>query len=184
MIEIKELEIVYENRWLLEFIYQTSDKIRNKITNQASFEDRCMGKLGKYLLQDKSRVKNKKYLMNMVIKEAHEAVNTRNKKEFYNTFSELTSSNNDDDEIIFEPEDVLADVEGEMLQKEMITVLADGNHRKELILKLWSCGGYNGVEIARMLAHTFGGNPESHRKTITRLRTDCINRIEKMSMAV
>ena len=44
-----------------------------------------------------------------------------------------------------------------------VTVLANGDSRKMLILKAW-INGYNDSEIAKLLAKVCGGNSESHRK--------------------
>lgn len=184
MSNFEEIKIVYENKWLIEMVYRVSDNIRDKVTEQVKFEKRCIEKLGKYLYEDIERIKNERYLRNMILKEASDAVNRQNKNEYYNTFSELSYVDESGEEIEFEPYDVLADIEGEILQKEMTTILANGSHKNYLILSCWSTGNTNGKLIARMLAHTFGGNTESHRRSITRFRTNCINKLANLVEAV
>ncbi|KMK75416.1 hypothetical protein [Alkalihalobacillus pseudalcaliphilus] len=62
---------------------------------------------------------------------------------------------------------------------EKVTVLANGDSRKMLILKAW-INGYNDSEIAKLLAKVCGGNSESHRKFITRFKNkECRTAFEK-----
>lgn len=58
--------IVYENDWLLEWVYKESDKLRNMISDQTLFEDRCLRRLGEYLNKDKSNIENKRYLKRII----------------------------------------------------------------------------------------------------------------------
>ncbi|MFL1672152.1 hypothetical protein [Paenibacillus dendritiformis] len=73
--------------------------------------------------------------------------------------------------------DVLADVEEVVLFKEKIAFLAEGDSRKEVILRAWSEGFENESELAALLAQRFGGNAESQRKFIRRFRKSCRKRL-------
>lgn len=69
--------------------------------------------------------------------------------------------------------DVKANVDQEFIVKEEIAFLAEGDPRKLAILEAWMNGEYNDSKTAMLLAQRHGGNPESHRKFITRFRTKC-----------
>src|SRR5690606_30666633 len=88
-------------------------------------------------------------------------------------FTELSSYNKEEDEMEFEPEDVLVDGESEVIAKEMTALLAQGDHLLEEIVGYWAIGNTNNASISRSLARTFGGNAESHRRRINRFRHDC-----------
>ncbi|MGE7271407.1 hypothetical protein ACQKK5_08105 [Brevibacillus panacihumi] len=69
--------------------------------------------------------------------------------------------------------DVLADVEGEVITKEMVALLAQGDPKKEKVLLEWLSGNTNDSNIAQMLAHLYGGKEDSHRQAIKRFRKHC-----------
>lgn len=77
----------------------------------------------------------------------------------------------------FQLKDPLAGIEDKVLFKEKVTLLAQGDQRRNKILTEWS-KGTNDKGVSLMLAHQLGGNPESHRKFITRFKTECCNRLE------
>jgi DNA-directed RNA polymerase specialized sigma24 family protein len=60
--------------------------------------------------------------------------------------------------------------------KERVTLLAQGNPKKESILQQWSRGAEDKA-ISELLAQRFGGKAESHRKFIQRFKTECRNRL-------
>lgn len=74
-----------------------------------------------------------------------------------------------------------AGVESEVLFQEKITLLAQGDSRKEMVLIEWSKGAED-KSISKVLAHRFGGKPESHRKFISRFKTECRNRLESKGL--
>lgn len=78
-------------------------------------------------------------------------------------------------------EDPLARAEDTVLFKEKITLLAEGDHRKELILLKWSEGEHD-KNISELLAQRLGGKSESHRKFIGRFKTECKNRLATESI--
>lgn len=176
--QMNKMVLVYEQDWLISRIYEVSDRIRNKITYQTDFEERCIEIVGNYLSLDKSNCKNKRYIDSLINKVASDSINKRYKKEHYDVFSNfINDDTSEDEEINLDPPDVLANVEAEIEQKEVTAVLANGDHKKSLILDCWTIGNTNGKSIARMLAHTFGGNAESHRKSINRFRTKCSKKL-------
>ena len=77
----------------------------------------------------------------------------------------------------YEIADTSINIENDVLDKldiqEKITLLAQGDLRKELILNAWTDGVTNDLELSRMLAHSTGGSVETHRKYIQRFRMKC-----------
>ena len=169
---MKSSLVVYENNRILEKIYEVSDSIRDKLVDQTLFEERSIKRVGEYLLKDEKNIHNKRYI-NRIIYEVAKSVLERNKKEYSQLFVEFKTENEDGDEVEFDPKDVLADVESEIIAKEMTALLAQGDHRKKVILGSWMDGNDNNSEISRLLAQSVGGNTESHRKYIQRFRNDC-----------
>src|SRR5699024_12243784 len=90
---------------------------------------------------------------------------------------------NEGEDIEYEPEDVLANVEKEVLMKEMTDLLAQGDHRKKVIFGQWLNGASNYAEIARLLVQTLGGKEETHRKAIKQFRTEGWEIIERENKA-
>lgn len=164
--------LVYEIDWLLDYIYKESDKLIHKITDTTRFEDRCIKEIGEYLSIDDSNKHKRRYLIRLVNRKVKEALDNFRQEES-ELFTELSSYNKEEDEMEFEPEDVLADVESEVIAKEMTALLAQGDHLLEEIVGYWAIGNTNNASISRSLARTFGGNAESHRRRINRFRHDC-----------
>lgn len=163
---------VYENEWILQKIYEVSDRIRTKVADQTKFEDRCMKRIGEYILKGDDKKRNKNYIVKL-INEVAKTVIKRNKKEYVTLISELTREDDEGNKIKFEPIDVITDVESEVMKKETIALLAQGDPKKAAILAMWALGNTNNSYISRTLACSFGGNPESYRKIVRNFRKDC-----------
>ena len=69
-----------------------------------------------------------------------------------------------------------ADVEAEIEFKERVTLLAQGNPKKETILSQWSKGATD-TSISELLAQLYGGNAKSHRVFVARFKTECRTRL-------
>lgn len=169
---LQKAKLVYEIKWLIELVYKESDKLLHRISDTTIFEERCIRDLGEYLALDKDNKNNKNYLVRLVKRKVKEAV-TSYRKEEAELASELYINDEEGNETEFEPIDVLADVESEIIKKETADLLAQGDCRKEKIIELWVTGYSNNALISRMLAHSFGGNEEAHRKYIQRFRQSC-----------
>ena len=169
---LKNLKDVYENDWIIRKVYEVSDGLRSLVADQTKFEERCINKVAEYLSGDKERINHRRYIERLIYREAS-SYKDRGKKEDAELFTTLATFGDDGELIEFDPEDVLADVEGEVLTKETVALLAQDDRRKELIVGSWKLGIDNNSEISRLLAQSIGGNPESHRKFIQRFRADC-----------
>src|SRR5690625_3965587 len=168
---MKDSLIVYEEDWIIRIIYETSDKIRTSAIDQTHFEERCIKRIARYLKEDRNRLKNKRYIKSMVKREASDYIKWCRKEEA-SMFSEIDLTD-DEEDLEFDPMDVLANVESEVIAKEMTALLAQGDHRKKVILGYWTIGNTNHALISRLLAQTMGGDKETHRKAINRFRKDC-----------
>jgi len=169
---MEKQKLVYEVDWLIKRIYEESDKLLNKVTDTTRFEDRCIKDVGHYLSLDKDNTKNKNHLIWLINRKVKEALDNY-KKEDREYISDVVSTEGFEEEIEFEPEDVLANVEDEVITKEMTALLAQDDHHKKLILGNWLIGNTNNADISRSLARTFGGNEKSHRVSIYRFRESC-----------
>lgn len=69
--------------------------------------------------------------------------------------------------------DVLANVEDDVVIKEIAALLAKGDRRKLAIINAWLDGLGNDSKLSLLLAQQFGGKPESHRQAIKRFRSEC-----------
>ena len=165
-------KLVYEIPWLINSIYKESDRLATLVVYTEDFEERCIEYIGQYLRLSPKNKENKRYLMRMIkrkskeVREEYAATNSIN-------MSELEIEDDYGDRTEFEPMDVLANVESEVIAKEMTALLAQGDHLLEEIVGYWAIGNTNNASISRSLARTFGGNAESHRRRINRFRHDC-----------
>lgn len=170
---------VYSHKDIVSEIFKASELIRYRIPDQTNFEERVMDKVGKYLLLDEKNSRNMRYIKRLIYREYHYYISDGNRKLEESVFySEVNTGDGHESpgehkEIEFEPADVLANVESEVIAKEMTALLAKGDQRKKEILGFWAIGNNNNAYISRSLARSFGGNKESHRKAINRFREEC-----------
>ena len=169
---MREIELVYKEKWIIESIYRESDRLANKVTNTNHFEDRCTKDVAQYLSLDKNNRNNRSHIMYLIKRKVWEAENKFRKEESIN-FSNLTNENDEEEQPEYEPQDVLTNVESEVMQKETAALLTQGDCRKEMILGYWTIGNTNDKHISRSLTRSMGGNAESHRKYIQRFRKSC-----------
>lgn len=178
---MKSIELIYQNNDLLNLITRAVDNERNYVANTEMLEDRIYKRLSRYIKGDEERAKHFVTIKRMVYETISEFKETY-RKEFYEHFSEFDTVNTSDGSTTeFEPIDVLADVEGEVITKEMTALLAQDDQRKLVILGSWKVGNDNNTEISRLLAQSVGGKIESHRKFIQRFRNECR---EKLATAI
>lgn len=169
---MEDIKVVFENRWIIEKIYEESERLSYYITDTSRFEERCIEYVARYLNKYQGARNSRRYIQRLIMCKSQEAKEVF-KKEHYTTFGGLAALNEDGDELEYEPEDVLANVESEVITKETIDLLAQDDRRKRLILGSWLMGNDNVSDISRLLAQTIGGNAETHRKFIQRFRSDC-----------
>lgn len=156
----------------IPYVLRESNRIAHLIPDFTSFEQECYQAIGYALERYLENGREKKALIQKTIRQVKSRV-LRNRR----SRRELSIEAIGDEETMWEPRDVLADVEGEVLIKEEIALLAQDDPRKNTILAIWNRGCTNDSEISSLLAKRFGGNPESHRKFIRRFRVHCQNQL-------
>ncbi|MDR4959643.1 hypothetical protein [Bacillus sonorensis] len=152
----------------IPYVLRESNRIAHLIPDFTSFEQECYQAIGYALERYLENGREKKALIQKTIRQVKARVlrNRRSRKE-------LSIDAINEEETVWEPEDVSANVVGEVLLKEKIALLAQDDPRKKTILAIWNRGCTNDSEISSLLAKRFGGNPESHRKFIQRFRAHC-----------
>lgn len=165
------LVVCYKQKWILEAILNESDKLHSRLTDSTRFEDRCLKQVAKYISKGKDNYLHRRYITKIIKQEAKIAT-SKYTNENYITFSEMGTTMDDGEEIDFEPEDVLGNVESEVIVKEMTALLGKDGRRKA-VLEAWTIGNTNDKSISSTLGRTLGGNKESHRKFIQRFRNEC-----------
>src|SRR5699024_2261467 len=175
--------LVYELKWVLNVIYEVSDRIRGRLTDQTKYEERAINRVGRYLAIDKRNRYNKQYIIKL-IEEVASSVIERNKNEHYDLFTDLAEQDEETYEMIeYEPIDEMkasdyrySKVEDEVIAKKTAAMLAQDNRRMKII-KAWLIGNTNTSDISRTLARSLGGNVEGHRKFIQRFEKECRERL-------
>lgn len=172
--------IVYEAGWLIELI--SSECGKTNVVNYHLLEERIIKHIGNYLTKNPSRIKNKRFLRKM----AMEKVVTW--KELYGNSESMLmddlniDQNEDDDEdLTYEPEDLEVDIENDLILKETVALLTQGNRRKEIIVEAWLNGIYNTSKISRMITELLGGKDSSHRIFIQRFTKECLTKMTAIS---
>ncbi|MED1527863.1 hypothetical protein [Bacillus pumilus] len=153
----------------IPYVQRESQRIAHLVPDQTSFEQRCLNSIGYWLERYEGNGRDKKALIQRIIVRERNKYLKASRKEAALSIEGMR----DDGNVSWEPEDVLADVEGEVVLKEKTALLAQGDLRKEMILTNWSRGCTNNTEIAMLLAQHFGGNIEGYRKYIQRFRLKC-----------
>ncbi|MCY7630356.1 hypothetical protein MH206_15095 [Bacillus altitudinis] len=146
----------------MPYIHHESERIAGSVPDQTSFEQRTLLSVGYWLDRYRENGRDKRALIQRIIKRESITYLKQTRKRVVIAIDDS-----------WEPQDVLADVEGAILLKEKTALLAQGDLRKEMILKNWSRGCTNNTEIAMLLAQHFGGNIEGNRKYIQRFRLKC-----------
>ncbi|MDH6597583.1 hypothetical protein [Bacillus aerius] len=153
----------------MPYIHHESERIAGSVPDQTSFEQRTLLSVGYWLDRYRENGRDKRALIQRIIKRESITYLKQTKRAAALSIEGMRDGGN----ISWEPKDVLADVESEVLLKEKTALLAQGDLRKEMILTNWSRGCTNNTEIAMLLARHFGGNIEGNRKYIQRFRLKC-----------
>lgn len=153
----------------MPYIHHESERIAGSVPDQTSFEQRTLLSVGYWLDRYRENGRDKRALIQRIIKRESITYLKQTKRAAALSIEGMR----DEGQVSWEPQDVLADVEGEVLLKEKTALLAQGDLRKEMILMNWSRGCTNNTEIAMLLAQHFGGNIEGNRKYIQRFRLKC-----------
>lgn len=160
-----------EHQEVVEVVTMMSRKYELQFRDITSYEYECYQKIGKALENYGTSIRDiKAYVKRICGKVAKVHLERRKLPESISLYSS-------EGESAFEIRDVLANVEDILFENDSIfkkaALLAQRDSRKLAILKAWSEGVTNDLELSRMLAHSIGGSIETHRTNIKRFRTKC-----------
>lgn len=180
----KENLIMVENAMkfpeVIKLVGRASERIWHKVNDVTSFEHSCYRDIGIAIAS--GDVKSIGGIATRIISRK-EAWHVKHRgKEPDHSLESLARLDDEGHVEPFEVKDVLADVERKVLReviyKENVALLAKDDVRKRAILKAWTIGYLNASELSGVLANTFGGKAESHRKSIQRFEIECKKRLK------
>lgn len=161
---------------VVEIVQNVSESIWHRLPDVTVFEHFCYVEIGKAIAH--GNISSIEGFAGYIARRAAARHLKRTGYESPKMFSEMASENREDEEEVeYEPIDVLADVESEVINKETVTLLAEGDCRRKKVLEGWALGNTNDSQISRSLARSFGGNADSHRKFVQRFRTSCQDKL-------
>jgi len=170
-------------KMFLPIIQWHSEQIWHKIENQTEFECRCLLKIKKALANfDRRKGSFRSLVMNIIMREKYDFLARRKRKISDVLLLDEHLIDHEGNKRYLEVVDVLADVETITLSNqglmEKVALLAKGDPRRLAILKAWSEGETNDLQLAKELACSFPEVSESgHRKFIQRFRIECQKRL-------
>ncbi|MMZ45525.1 hypothetical protein D1872_71260 [compost metagenome] len=165
--------------WEIKFhfqntIHRMSDANRNKLTSQSRFEDECFEIIEDTVRRfDPDKGDLPQLIVNFIKRRLGRSVKRHLIKTRENVVIPLVANTDSEGYAEYDIKDDLAIVDGNIMLNERITGLAAGDLRKLAILKSWTEPEYCESDTALLLAKQLGGKPESHRKAITRFRSEC-----------
>lgn len=173
---MKLLEKVYNEPQLIRYVRAQVDSVAHLVTNTEKLEAAIYKQLGNYYALPRNNISIywARRLVDREVKRAKERYGKQNSV----LFSDLAAATDGYSEIEYDPIDALASVEESVIDnliKEKVTALARDD-KEMFVLKAWSIG-YNDSEISRALASRFGGNPNSLRVYVNRLKEKCQKRL-------
>ena len=163
-----------KHKEVVKLVQQASERIWHSLPDVTSFEHTCYTNIGRELIKGEAR--SVEALARYYIKRAearHLKLIKYEKPTYFSEIEDVINSDDNIEEINYEPEDVLADVESEIIAKEMTALLAQDDQRNKLIVRSWLDGNTNTASISRLLAQSLGGNAKSHRVYIHRFKQSC-----------
>lgn len=160
------------------YIAQLSDTSRNHISSQEKFEDECFKLIEETVSRfDSSRGNFRQLVVNSFKRRLGRMRSRyREKLERYDVeFVPLRCRTSTDEDGFqeYDVEDRLAAVEAKILLNEKIASLAGSDPRKMAILNTWATSTITDTLTADLLAQAYGGKAESHRKFVTRFKSQC-----------
>lgn len=179
---VNELVLSYRNgnesalgeifKYLSPLIEKSSEMIRKVSDDPTKFDCRVLLKLKRAL--DGPEVYNFASYAKTVIGNERSDFLTRRKRKRDDV--SMTALEGDSEENLGYQFKANEDVESDVDLKERVTLLAQGNPRKKVILTQWSRGAEDKA-ISELLAQLFGGNATGHRSFIKRFKTECRTRL-------
>lgn len=161
----------------LGFIHALSEENRNRLPSQAEFEEECFSIIDETVRYYNEAQGNFSQLLVRSIKRRLGRSKERWREKTRRVeIVPIRQSSFEEDEVFSQADvkDDLAVVDASrIIVKEKIAFLAEGDPLKVAILNAWVSGELNNSAISVLLAQNFGGKAESHRRQITRFRSQC-----------
>lgn len=153
-------------------VERESDAMWYKVKDVTAFEQECHHRLARALEELPNLTFS--YTTRLVKRTAGDHVKNRSygRKQLF-SLDALAGENEEGSNQEFPLHDVLADVESEVIVKEIAVLLAEDDQRKLATLNFWKDGLNNDSRISELLAYRFGGNAKSHRIFVQRFRSHC-----------
>lgn len=169
-------QTVYDFPWLADYIFRECEK--TNVVRLEKLEARVIREVSDYITKFPERIANRTLMRSRVRRHVagYRADYSQSSETLFSAMS--TAKDDEGKEAEYEPVDVLANVESEVVAKRTIDLLAQADRRKLVILNEWANGNTIDSDISLALAREIGGNPESHRKAIQRFRIECRNALE------
>lgn len=173
-------ERVYGNKKIVEMVTAASTELSSKVCDPTSFEQACYTRIMSSIekLGDIENLEGLAYnIIRLVRRDFYK--NRQSERLLNTTFYEGFTKDEKDRTFEIEDEnfvpaiDRIIEAEENIELKQKISVLANGDRKKELILTAWANGLTNDLELSRLLAQSLGGKAEAHRKYIARFRAKC-----------
>lgn len=155
-------------------IYTLSERNRNRIRSQESFENDCFVRIA--YIYDNQMHKGWRNIDGLIRRSIYrlllQQIDRERKWRRGYTIEEGTENSEDVDLIERIPDDG-ASVDSDLMAKEKIARLAADDLRKVAILNDWASGYTNDSELAARMSAELGGSRETHRTYIRRFRDRC-----------
>lgn len=163
-------------------IERASNELDRFVPDVTEFDCRMLIKI-KHLIKGFSSEKHDfiAAVKSLITQEKSDFFNRRTKKLEEMSLEFLAEPDDGEDSLGYQFTDYGEDVEEKVLFKEKIALLAQGDPRKNLILNQWTKGATD-TSISELLAQRFGGKAESHRKFISRFKSELRSELDGSSI--
>lgn len=179
---MKDLIIVYEHHWLLEYVRKKVNEVSFSITNTDKLESSIYHQLEKYFSLNKEVI-SKRWLRHLVDREI-ELMLRLHRIQHTTLYSDLAVTNDFGESLMYEPVDKTADVEYEVerksLQRKIARLASDDFER--YVLTAWS-RGERSIDIAKDLAALDNRDVAYFKLKVARFKTRCKKRFTVESFA-
>lgn len=163
----------------LTYISKFTDAAWYRMSNEASFECRCIQRLKQALKTFDPDKDDFDSLAKFRIKQAFLLFLKLGKRKTpkaplsIEKLKEKSEEDNESNPFDIEDKRAESEIYEGINAKEIVSTLAGGDLRKEIILSCWSEGIYNETKISELVAQRLGGNVRSHCKYLQRFRDKC-----------
>lgn len=164
------IETAMQHPSVVKLVQKTSQRLWHRVKDETVFEYACYREVGKVLL--KEDVRSVAGIAKRIVSRIERWFLKNRQKDYIPSLESLAVQDDNGDEHILEIADDSSNTEDLIERKDVANLLAEGSDKKRMIVDLWLLG-CNDSEISEVLAETFGGKKESHRKAVQRFKREC-----------